>query len=247
MSARSMTIVFAFGMSRPDSMIVVHTRTSASPAANVSITFSSTPSGIWPWPTTIRTPGQHRPELLGLGLDRLDPVVDVEDLAAAVELAQDRVADEAGRGLGDPRLDRQAVLGRRLDDAQVADAGEGQVERARDRRRRQRQHVDLAPELLEALLGGDPEALLLVDHDEAEVAEPDVLRQQPVRPDDEVDRAVGEAGDRPLLLGRRHEPGEEADRERERPEPLAERRVVLGREDGRRARAPRPACRPGSP
>ena len=60
---------------------------------------------------------QQPPELLGLGLDRLDPVVDVEDLAAAVELAQDRVADEPGRRLGDPRLDRQPVLGRRLDDA----------------------------------------------------------------------------------------------------------------------------------
>ena len=58
---------------------------------------------------------------------------------------------------------------------QVADAGERQVERPRDRRRRQRQHVDLAAQLLEPLLGGDAEALLLVDDDQAEVAEPDVL------------------------------------------------------------------------
>ena len=58
---------------------------------------------------------------------------------------------------------------------QVADPGQRQVERARDRRGRQRQHVDLAPELLEPLLGGDAEALLLVDHDQAEVPEPDVL------------------------------------------------------------------------
>ena len=60
---------------------------------------------------------QHPAQLLGLRLDRLDPVVDVEDLAAAIELAQDRVADEPGRRLGDARLDRQAVLRRRLDDA----------------------------------------------------------------------------------------------------------------------------------
>ena len=98
-------------------MIVVQTRTSAAPSAKVIITFSSAPSAIWPWPTTNRAPGSIRAELLGLGLDRLDPVVDVEDLAAAVELAQDRVADEPGRRLGDPRLDRQPVLGRRLDDA----------------------------------------------------------------------------------------------------------------------------------
>ena len=70
---------------------------------------------------------QHPPELLGLRLDRLDPVVDVEDLAAAIELAQDRVADEPGRRLGDAGLDRQAVLRRRLDGGEVADPGEGQV------------------------------------------------------------------------------------------------------------------------
>ena len=58
---------------------------------------------------------------------------------------------------------------------QVADAGERQVERPRDRRRRQGQDVHLAPELLEPLLGGHAEALLLVDDDEPEVPEPDVL------------------------------------------------------------------------
>ena len=52
-----MTIVFAFGMSSPDSMIVVQTRTSASPAANLSITLSSWPSAICPWPTTRRASG----------------------------------------------------------------------------------------------------------------------------------------------------------------------------------------------
>jgi hypothetical protein len=43
-----MTIVFAFGMSRPDSMMVVQTRTSASPDENRVMTDSSRPSGIWP-------------------------------------------------------------------------------------------------------------------------------------------------------------------------------------------------------
>ena len=81
------------------------------------MTLSRAPSAIWPWPDDDPGAGQQPAQLLGLGLDRLDPVVDVEDLAAAVELAQDRVLDEAGRRLGDPGLDRQAVLRRRLDDA----------------------------------------------------------------------------------------------------------------------------------
>ena len=91
----------------------------------------------------MRAVGQQATELLGLGLDGLDPVVDEEDLAAAVDLAQDGVADQARRRLRDARLDRQAVLRRRLDDAHVADADERHVERSRDGRRRQGQHVDL--------------------------------------------------------------------------------------------------------
>ena len=177
-------------------MMVVHTRTSCSPRANAIITRSRTPSGIWPWPTTIARAGQQAPQLLRLRLDGLDPVVDVEDLAAAVELAQDGVLDEACRRLRDAGLDGQPVLRRRLDDAHVADPDERQVERARDGRRRQRQHVDLGPELLEALLVGDPEALLLVHDDQAEVAEADVLAQQPVGADDQVDRARREALER---------------------------------------------------
>ena len=128
-----MMIVLAFGMSSPDSMIVVQTRTSAAPSAKAIITFSSAPSGHLAVADDEPRVGQHPAELLGLRLDRLDAVVDVEDLAAAVELAQDRVADEAGGRLGDAGLDRQPVLRRRLDDAQVADAGQRQVERPRDR------------------------------------------------------------------------------------------------------------------
>ena len=39
-----------------------------------------------------------------------------------------------------------------------------------------------------ALLVGDAEALLLVDHEQAEVLERDVLGQEAVRADDDVDR-----------------------------------------------------------
>ncbi len=139
------------------------------------MTCSSAPSGICPWPTTMRAAGQQSPQLLGLGLDGLDAVVHVEDLAAAVELAQDGVSHQPGRSLGHPRLDGQPVLRRRLDDAHVAHAHERQVERARDGRGREREHVHLGLELLEALLVGHAEALLLVDHDQAEVLEVDVL------------------------------------------------------------------------
>ena len=55
-----MMIVFAFGMSRPDSMIVVHTSTSNRPSLKSSMTRSSIPSAIWPWPMATRAPGTSR-------------------------------------------------------------------------------------------------------------------------------------------------------------------------------------------
>ena len=58
MSARSTISVFACGMSRPDSMIVVETSTSASPARNSIIRSSSSRSFIWPCATRNRSSGQ---------------------------------------------------------------------------------------------------------------------------------------------------------------------------------------------
>ena len=100
----------------------------------------------------------------------------------------------------DVRRDREAVLRRRLDDGEVADARERQVERARNRRRRHREDVDRGAPLLDALLLRHAEALLLVHDEEAEVLERDVLAEDPVRPDDDVERPLGEAPQDLLLL-----------------------------------------------
>ena len=49
--------VFAFGISSPDSMMVVQTNTSVSPFVNASIDFSSSPSDICPCAMPTRTSG----------------------------------------------------------------------------------------------------------------------------------------------------------------------------------------------
>ena len=134
-------------------------------------------------------------------VDRLDPVVDVEHLPAAVDLAADRVLDQLLVELRHPRDDRRAVPRRGFDEAHLAESHEAHLERARDRRGGQGQHVDARAELPEALLVADAEALLLVDHDQAQVGERDVLRQEPVRPDHDVDPAVGDALDDGARLG----------------------------------------------
>ncbi len=108
-------------------------------------------------------------EVLDLG-DVLDARHDIEALAAAIALAQQRLAHDQRIEGRDEGAHRETVDRRRRDDRELAHAGHGELERARDRRRRERQHMDLGAELLQPLLVVDAEMLLLVDDDEAEIA-----------------------------------------------------------------------------
>jgi len=88
------------------------------------------------------------------------------DLPTAVHLAQDRLADQRLVPLGHKGAHRQTVLRRRVDNAHITDATERHVERPRDRRGREGEHVDLAPHLLQLLLVADAKALFLVDDEQ---------------------------------------------------------------------------------
>ena len=89
--------------------------------------------------------GDQVAEVLGGELDVLDPVVDEEHLALAEQLAADRLPDRPVVVLADVGEDRLAVLGRGGHHRQVADPGQGQLQGAGDRRRRQGEHVDARP------------------------------------------------------------------------------------------------------
>ena len=73
------------------------------------------------------------------------------------------------------------------------------MQRARDRRRGEREHVDLEPQRAEQLLLRDAEALLLVDDHEPEVLRDHVAREDAVRADQHVDLAVGEVARAPAF------------------------------------------------
>jgi hypothetical protein len=173
-------------------------------------------------------------QAVGQAVDAVDPVVDDVDLTAALQLAEDDLADQFVVGSGDEGADRQAGLRRGVDDADVADPGEGHVERARDRRGRHRHHVDLGAELLEELLLADPEALLLVDHDQPEVLEAHVPLDEPVGADDDVDPPFAQAPDDVALLGLGAESRKHLHPHREGGQPLREGREVLKGQHSRR-------------
>src|SRR4029079_11803061 len=78
-----------------------------------------------------------------------------------------------------------------------------QLQRARDRRGAERQHMHFGSELFETLLVADAEMWLLVDDQEAKVTELDGLAEQRMRADDNIDAALGQALlDLVELLGR---------------------------------------------
>ena len=180
---------------------------------------------------------EARAELLQLErrfLDRLDPVVQVERLPPARMLALERRLDELLVVLPHARPDRAPPLGRGLDHGDVAKPRQRHVQRARDRRRREREHVDLQPQRAEQLLLGDAEPLLLVEDDEAEGLRNDVARQEPVRADEDVHLPFGEVGERLLLLRGGPQAGDHLDADGKLAEAFAEGVPVLLREHGGR-------------
>ena len=193
-------------------MIVVETSTSIFPATNRCITSSSSSALHLP---VAELDARSRAKLgdpIAHLLDRLDAVVQEIDLALPLELAIDRVADDALVVTADDRLDREAIERRRLDGGHVFRAHEREVKRARDRRGGKREHVHELEELLELLLVQHAEALLFIDDDQAEVFEDDVAGNEAMRADDDVDAAVAQQLEHFALLGLRAETAEHFDR-----------------------------------
>src|SRR5205823_3163265 len=107
-------------------------------------------------------------------VDRLDAVMQEENLTLPLEFAIDRVANEPLIVPGHDRFHRQAIQRRSLNRGHVFYADERKVKRARDWRSGQRQDVDEFEELLKFFFVQNAEALLLVDDDEAEIFEDNI-------------------------------------------------------------------------
>ena len=179
-------------------------------------------------------PGTQLLQLRRALLDRLDPIVEEERLPLASRFALECELHKLLVVLADGRADRAATFGRSLDDRDVAHAREREVERAGNRRRAEREHVDLEPQRFEELLLRDAEALLLVEDHEAELLRDHVAAEDPVRADQDVHLARAEVGQDPLRLLRRHETGDHLDLNRKIAKAIPEGVEMLLREDRRR-------------
>ena len=169
----------------------------------------------------------------GGGVDGSHPVVDVEHLSLAQQLAPDGGGHVLVRVRAHVREHGQALLGRGEDLAHLADAGQRHLERARDRRGGHGEHVDVGAQGGDVLLVLHAEALLLVHDHQAEVLPPHTRGEQAVGTDHHVDRPVGQALEDLLGLGVRGEAAEPLDGHGEAGHALGERREVLLREQRR--------------
>ena len=119
--------------------------------------------------------GNESANLLRRRLNRLDAVMYVVRLTAALQFAQQRVAHQLKARLGDARGHWVAIFWWSLNRGEIANPREGEVQRARDRRSGQGHDIEFGAERLHALLGGDAEAVLLIHHEQAEVLEGHIL------------------------------------------------------------------------
>ena len=186
---------------------------------------------------------RHAHARLGRGLvharhgvvDGLDAVGHVIHLTAAAHLQANRRTHHVGVVL--PHVhDHGTTPGRRCgDQAHVAHATRGHLHGSRNRRCREREHVDLLAQVFELLLVLHTKALLLVDDHHAQVLGVHVGRKQAVRADEHINRALGKRLKRALLLRRGAEAAEHFDLEAKRGKALKERLVVLLGQNGRGA------------
>jgi hypothetical protein len=131
----------------------------------------------------------------------------------------------------DAGADGLAPRRRGRDQRHGVQADQRQLQRARDRRRAQRQHVDSAV-ALQARLVGRAEALFLVDDDEPEPGIAHALGHHRAGADHDADRAIGKARLGRLLLRRARQAREARDGDAAFGEALAERLEVLARQHG---------------
>src|SRR5215213_4364755 len=206
-----MMIVLARGMSMPFSIIVVATSTSPLKATKSSITCSISFSFICPCATVTRAAGTRR----------LTSAATVSIVSTRLWMKKTCPPRPSSSSMADLMTDSENCT----TCVWMARRSRGGVSMTDMSRRPIR-------DMLSVRGMGVAGALLLVDDDEAEVAEADVFREQAVRADDDVDVARLDALDYLLLLLRRAEARDQLDGDGEGREARAEGLVVLIREHG---------------
>ena len=167
-------------------------------------------------------------------VDIADVVVQKKDLSAPADFVQDGVPDQVLVEGVYFRIDRLPVRRRRGDERQIPGAQQRELKRSGDGRCGKGKRVHFGAQFPQALLDGDPEALLLVDNEQPQVFEPDILRGQPMRTHYNVHAPFRDAPDNLFLLGGGAKTRQHVHMDRIFFQPCGEGFEMLRGQDGRR-------------
>ena len=172
--------------------------------------------------------------LFGHALNIVNAVMHKIDLTVAAQFADQGPADafpvvRDHLGHDGPAIQRSGGQG-----ADVAQTQHGHMQRARNRRGGERQHISGQAELQQLLLVFHAEALLFVDYHQPQVGKTHVLAEHAVCADDHVDFAALQGREGLGLLAGGLEPADRLDAERVVGHPAAEGAFVLLRQHGGR-------------
>ena len=159
--------------------------------------------------------------------NRIDPVMHEVHLPPAPQFQLNRRPDQVIRIRSHHRMNRQPVTRRSLDHRHIAQPQQRHMQRPRNRSGRHRDHIHAVPDLLQALLVLHAEPLLLVNQHQAQILPDHVLREDLVRPANNIDLARFQVLQHHRRLFRVAEPAQHLNPHRELLEPLAQGIVVL--------------------
>ena len=155
-----------------------------------------------------------------------------EALPAAIMFAQQRFADHYFIERAHIGPHGEAIDRRGGDDRHFAQAGQCHLQRARDWRGGEREHVHIGLERLQAFLMNDAKALLFVDNNQSQPFEFDRFGQHGVGADDDIHCSVGQAFATGFGVGGIHQPRQVPHFQRKAGEAFAEALVMLPRQQG---------------
>ena len=125
--------------------------------------------------------GAELAQVRGRLLDRLDAIVEIEGLSSTLNLTTQGTSDLFVVVLANVSVDWSAATWWRRDHRDIAQSSERHMQRARNGRGRECEHINLGAHLPQQFLLRHTKALLLVDDHQPEVGRDDIAREHAVR------------------------------------------------------------------
>ena len=130
----------------------------------------------------------------------IDPIIDIINLTSPCQFPADGLPDHLLIVFHHISLNRYPFTWRLLQHTHIPDTDQAHVKRSGDRCRRQRQHIHIFPKLFDLLLMSHAKTLLLINDQKPQILKLHILRQYPVRSDQDIHQSFFRVCECPGLL-----------------------------------------------